>query len=327
MTETAGGSPGSSNRRAGSVRVRLGGWTILVCSLTLAVFSATAVVEERSQVLRTETAYANALLTHLAQMPELQGDLGAAAAHLLPLRALLRTLGGDLELAPAGGTGEARGDRGLAVGWTVLAAHAVPRGDGPFELRYLNDRRRVRAATLRSAGIHLLHGGLALVALLFGIDWILRRRLLAPVRALSEQVHRMRAGGGWISSVPSTDAELEGLARAVGDLGPDLERQVREWIEAERRAGVALAIAGIRGRIREPHRRAVETVAELLDYGPLAAEASGRLRSVLTDLERLPQALAEQESETVLGRGPANRHPDGGADRPGSSVRRRVANR
>ena len=230
-----------------SLRSRVSLWNAAVMAATLTVLTVVAIHEERGQIVRTETAHARALLDHLARMPEFQGDVGTVRSHLELMRESLRAFGDALALAP-------RAERILAPedpGARLVATRSLSLRQGEFELRYVSDGDRIRRALRRSVAMHILYGLAALAALVAGTEWILRANLVVPLRSLSRQLDDMRDGRGWLTRLPHTDEELAGVARAVGDLGPALERQVNEWIEAERRAAVALSIGSIRARLRE----------------------------------------------------------------------------
>ncbi|MEX1246766.1 MAG: hypothetical protein WEB59_06745 [Thermoanaerobaculia bacterium] len=272
-----------------SLRLRLSGWTIAVFSLTLAAFTAAGILEERRQLVRIEAEQGQALLAHLAEMPAFQSTLGSAASQLGPLLDLLRATGAAVELSPAAaGVAEQESAR-RAVG--VLATRMISLEEGTFELRYRSDPRRFREATRRSVAIHIFHGLLALTALVAGTEWILRRRLLAPLARISHQVNHMRQGGGWLPSLPATDSELAGLSRAVRDLGPELEKQVHQWIEAERRAAVALWLNTLRSEVREPLRETRALVSDLQARDLVTPAGKQKLRALLAAADRCTRAL------------------------------------
>lgn len=264
--EAVAASRASLGPRA-SLRLRMSGWHALVIASTVTALTGMGIYEERRQLLETETAHAQALLSHLGHMPEFQGDRRTAASHVARMDGSLRAAGSALELIPEDAAASRR-----AGAHRVLATRRLALSEGAFELRFASDSSRLQAILLRAVRMHLLYGLAALAALVAGTEWILRRNLVAPLRSLSDQLTRMRTGGGWLPRIPPVeDAELAGLTSAVTDLGPALERQVYEWIEAEHRAAVALALNGIRVRLREPqdriqsHRRGDPGAAPLLD--------------------------------------------------------------
>lgn len=240
---------GNKRRPHASLRLRVSLWNAAVMAGTLAALMVATIHEERRQIVRSEAANAQALLDHLARMPEFQGDAGTVRSHLELMRDSLRASGDALALAPrAAGTSPPTSTRA----GRVVATRSLSLRQGELDLVYVSDGARLRMALRRSIAMHFLYGVAALAALIAGTEWILRANLVVPLRSLSQQVDHMRDGRGWSPRLPHTDEELAGVARAIGDLGPALERQVNEWIEAERRAAVALAIRSIRSRLCEP---------------------------------------------------------------------------
>lgn len=282
-----GRGPGARAWRA-SLRLRIGGWSVGVIAATVGMLIVGGIRQERVLLLESEAGQAQALLEHLARMPEFRGDLTTVRAHVDHMRESLDRAGGELLVGPSGEV------HGRADGGHVLASIPLPLREGPFEMAYRGDGRRVRAALRRAVRTHLVYGLGGLVALVGGIEWILRRRLLAPLRALSHQLARMRDGGGWFLRVPLTDGELAELASAVAGLGPGLEGQVREWIGAERRAGLALTAQYLR-KLREPVDRASRAAVDLRDLPGLAPEGRPRLETLLADLGQVSGALAAEE--------------------------------
>jgi hypothetical protein len=286
----------SSSRVPGSrvsLRARLRLWTIAVFTATLAVFTGAGIVEERRQMLRNETDQGKALVAHVAGMPEFNAPstFPQAASHVAAIRGLLRAGGADLDLAPR--SPKQPGDSAPPSKSTtgVLATRQISLADGSFELRYRKDPNRFRQMAARSVTMHLLHAVLALVGLVAGTEWILRRKLLAPLAKISHQVDHMRRGGGWLTTLPRTDMELEGLAGAVKDLGPGLEGQVHEWIEAERRAAVALCLATVRAQIRTPVLELRAQAADIQARNLVSPEGKTKLRALVAATDRLGEAM------------------------------------
>ena len=267
-------------------------WTVTVSTLTLTAFTGAGILEERRQLLETEAGHASALLEHLAHMPEFQGSAGDAARRLELLHGSLSPVSGTLELGiPGSGKGQ--------LPWTVLARRRLPLRDAELEMRYRADPVRLSRLTRRAVVIHSVHGLVALAALLAGTEWILRRKLVAPLHAISHEVALMRDGRGWAPRLPGTDEELRELSEALRGLGPGLEQQVREWIEAERRGAVALALARTRRPLREARGRVLQLLAELEGAWvepPLDRER--RIRSLAEEIERI-QEIVEAEALPV----------------------------
>lgn len=282
-----GGSRDGSGWRGG-LRLRIGGWSVGVIALTVGMLTVAGIRHTRALILEAEAGQARALLEHLGRMPEFRSDLGTVRAHLDHLRGSLDRAGGALAVRPRGEV-----QAGPRAG-EVLAAIALPLREGTFEMAYHSDGARVRAAMRRAVRTHLLYGIAGLAVLVAGVEWILRRRLLAPLRALSDQLARMRDGGGWLPRVPLTDGELAELASAVACLGPGLEGQVHEWVGAERRAGLALTAQYLR-KLREPVDRAARAAVELRDLPGLVPEGRPRLDTLLADLGQVSGALAAEE--------------------------------
>ncbi len=250
MSDAREGLVAAEKRRPrASLRLRVGGWNAAVMAGTLTALALATIHEERRQIVRTEVANAQALLQHLARMPEFQADAGTVGSHLELMRESLNASGDALVLAPRG---EGSPPPTATRAGQVVATHSLSLRQGEFDLVYVSNGARLHTALRRSVAMHFLYGVAALAALIAGTEWILRANLVVPLRSLSRQLDHMRDGRGWLPHLQHTDEELAGVARAVGDLGPALERQVNEWIEAERRAAVALAIRSIRSRLCEP---------------------------------------------------------------------------
>lgn len=285
-----------------SLRLRIRAWNAAVITLTVALLTSAEIYQGRQELLRTERAHVEALLAHLAHMPEFQRDAQTATARLALLRDSLHAAGGELELVPSREGAAA----GAANPGGVLATWRLSLREGSFDLRYRTDPGRPGSLTRRSILTHLLYGFLALAALVAGTEWILRRNLVVPLRSLSHQLDRMQGGGGWLAKAPPTDEELAGLARAVADLGPGLERQASEWIEAERRSAVALTVANIRSRLREPLERALALIADLRAREDVAGDGKPELLALLASLDRISRVPAAEE-QPLLGRRAAPR--------------------
>lgn len=97
----------------------------------------------------------------------------------------------------------------------------------------------------------------------------------------------MQRGGGWHTILPQTDSELEALAGAVKQLGPGLESQVHQWVEAERRAAVALLFNAVRSQIREPLREVRARAADLQARNLVSPEGKQKLRALVAATDRL----------------------------------------
>jgi hypothetical protein len=284
--------------RAWSLRLRIGGWTVAVFTLALTLSTIVGIAEDRQQLLAAQAEQGRALLTHLSLMGEFQGGVETAVSHLSALRDSLVGSGGSLELVPAAKPAEN----------DVVARQTLSLATGTFELRYVGNAARLRALTRRSVLLHVAHGVLTLAILLAGMEWILRRNLIAPLRSLSHQVDRMRHGGGWAPVIPPTDVELGGLAEAVRGLGPALEEQVHQWVNAERRSAVALALNHIRAGLRGSLRDAQALIGDLQARRLVAPSGTPKLRSILGNLDRIREVLQiEEEVEAAHTRwaGPA----------------------
>ena len=295
MNETSRASREQPSSGRSSIRARVRLWTLTVSTLTLVVFTGVGILEERRELLATEAGHAAALLEHLAHMPEFQGTAADASQRLALLQGSLASVGGGVELATPGSTdGPAR--------WSVLARRRLTLRDARLELRYHVDPARLGRLLQRTAIIHSLHGVVALAALLAGTEWILRRKLMVPLHAMSHQVSLMRDGRGWTPRLPGADEEFRELSEALLGLGPGLEQQVREWVEAERRGAVALTLARTRRALREVRDRVLELLAGLEgapDAAPIDRER--RVRALGHEVDRLPE-IVEAEALAALER-------------------------
>jgi len=291
VNETRGANAANAGPRT-SLRARVRLWTVTVFTVTLVVFTAAGIVEERRQLLRAESAHAAALLEHLARMPEFRAGAADAGVPLDVLRGSSDALGGSLELGAPVSNPDVEG--------AVLARRRLDLEEGELELRYRADPGRLGAMTRRAILIHSLHGLIALGALLLGTEWILRRSLVLPLGALSHEVGLMRDGRGWHPRLPATDGELQELANAVAGLGPSLEKQVHEWIEVEKKGAVALALAAVRARLRDTQQRILALLAELEGetHAP-PRDRQQRIHSLAVEVRGLPELLAEDAHALV----------------------------
>lgn len=285
VNETRNGSAEQATSGRSSIRARMRFWTVTVSTLTLTAFTGAGILEERQRLLETESGHASALLEHLGHMPEFQGTAADAARRLALLHESLGPVRGTLELAVPGS-----GDAPLPR--SVLARRRLSLRDADLELRYRADPVRLARLTRRAVLIHSVHGLVTLAALLAGTEWILRRKLMAPLHAISHEVDLMRDGRGWVPRLPGTDEELRELSEALRGLGPALEQQVHEWIEAERRGAVALALARTRRPLREARVRVLRLLAELEGAGvEPALDRERRMRSLADEIERIPETV------------------------------------
>ncbi len=287
-----------------SLRWRVSLWNAGVIASTLAVLTGATIYGERRQFVRAEVSNATALLEHLAHMPQFQSDVETVASHLALMRESLRTFGSDIDVVSVTPEGPRATDEGAS---RVTATRTLALRDGAFRLRYLTNPDRLQGALRESIAMHLLYGLVALTALLGGTEWILRKNLIMPLRSLSRQIESMRDGRGWLRKERETDEELTGVARAVADLGPALERQVGEWIEAERRSAVALAIHNVRRRLVDPWPRDLsEATTAGTQFHAAQAGDDGCGGAFRTQREQVDWALAEEERAT-FGETPSSR--------------------
>jgi len=251
----------------------------------MVAFTTAAILEERRRLLETEAVHAGALLEHLAHMPEFQGEAREAQARLALLRGSLAAVGGRLELTPPGQ------DDGAASS-AILARRKLGLRDANLELRYCADPDRLARVTRAAVLIHSVHGLVALAALLLAAEWVLRRNLLAPLRTLSHQIGLIRDGRGWAVQPPETDQELGELSDALRGMGPALERQVHEWMEAERRSAVALALMRTGRQLQETRKRVLDLLAELEGAWVVAPpDRERRIRSLVSEVDRIPTVI------------------------------------
>ncbi len=279
-------SPGSSSR-AQSLRRRLARWIALAFAVTVALLTAAAVVEERRLVFDIEAANSESFLSHLASMPEFKADRAAALAHVQRLDAALRGAGIRLDIVAASASLVGR----------VVARRTIDLADGEFELRYRTDAPWLARLMKRALAFHLALGATALVVLLAGAEWILRDRLVEPLRRFAHQVRFMRAGGGWKPKLPPSDSELADLARALEELGPALHAQVQEWLEGERRAAAARALSELRARLREPKRRVLALLGDVQARDLVAPEAKPKVRALVLEVERITREIGGEEAD------------------------------
>lgn len=283
----------STEKRLVTLRRRLLLWGALAFAAVIATLTVGTLAEERRLVRDLQAAAGVSLLAHLVEMPEMNGDAAAAERQVAALSTALAAAGVSLELAPASG--------GNGDGAPAVASRRLELSGRSFDLRYLADPAFVARLSARSAMIHVLHGLAAIAVALFALDWILRAKLARPLHRIAHQIRFMRSGGGWEPRLPAADAEISEVSEALRDLGPALHDQVRSWIEAERRSGVAQALSRIRSRIREPRLRALAQLGDLLVRDAVPPGAKPRLRAVVADVERMSREIDEEERDLLKG--------------------------
>lgn len=287
----------TQNPHGRSLRRRIRLWTCLVTGLTFTVLTAVAVVEERQHVLSFQRGAAEAMLLHLAQMPEVGRSYPAASGALEAMAPPLAQSGVHLSVAFA---------ESVDVG-EVLARRPLLVGDRWYELRYSVAPGWARQVTLRALVSHTVLGVAMMVLTILGIEHILARKLLRPLAAMAHQVRHMRRGGGWEPRLPETDDELTDLAAALRELAPALDAQVHEWIDAERRAAVMLALGDVRQKLSERLRRVLTVLGDLQARSQVLPEGVRGLRAAIRELEQLREdvSLAASASVAVVDSQPA----------------------
>lgn len=281
--------------RARSLRGRLSEWTAFTLVTAIVTLTATALFEERSMVLSVQSALGQSLVDHLSGMPEFRSGRLHAASQVKHLETLLGPAGIRLELVEAG----------TPFGGGTLAAAPLPLPEGKFELRYRTDAPWLEALVRRAVLFHAAVGVAALALLLGGTHVIIRSRLSEPLQRISHQIRFMKSGGGWSPKLPAADEELRDLEAALVELGPGLQVQVHQWVEAERRAAAVGVISRLRARLRDPQRRAQASLGDLLARGLVAQDGRGRAREISRDLDSLSREIEAEESATLGASGQA----------------------
>jgi hypothetical protein len=275
--------------RTRSLRGRLGEWGTVTLVTAIATLTAAALFEERRMVHSVQSALGQSLVDHLSGMPELRSGRIHAASQVRHLETLLGPAGTSLELVEAG-TPSREG---------TLATATLPLPEGTFELRYRTDAPWLEALVRRAVLFHAAVGVAALALLLGGTHVIIRSRLSEPLRRISHQIRFMKSGGGWTPRLPAADEELRDLEAALLELGPGLQVQVQQWVEAERRAAAVGAISRLRARLRDPQRRARASLGDLLARGLVAPDGRGRAREISRDLDSLSREIEAEERATT----------------------------
>ena len=267
-----------------TLQLRVTAAVVVIFVATLVVFTAIDLVGERSAFLRAEKRHAVVVLTHLAAMAEAQPARAALARHVASLNVQLRSVGGDVELIPLP----------LAVSQEAraVASRRLLLDGQPYEMRYRLREGTMRQAAINAIGLHLLHGLIAIAAIVAVTELLVRRRLIRPLALITHQLAHMRKGGGWIATLPAVDSELTPITEAISDLGPGLEQQVKEWVEAERRAGVALTLLRIENQTREPLHRAQSAVRDL-EVLHAASDDLEKIRSLRAEIDEVSAVVSD----------------------------------
>ncbi len=285
-------------------RVRL--WIIATTTAIVTLGSAVGMVDERRQLAGAEAAYVGGFLEHLAAMPDFRKNSASARAHLQTLAASFARAGGKVALVPLARPPE------LSLGSGAVACQPLSLSDGNWALHYWSDGRFIKSQLRRGLAIRVGLGATTIFVLLAGLEWILRRNLFAPLDTISRQIERITEGGGWIASVPRSDAELSRLTAALRALGPGLEMQTRRWIDLERRCAAAAVLSGLRRAVLDPLRD-VHLELSQLEAGPYGdATTKRRLRRAARGVEQLSAALNEADERWFPSQ--SAEHPPGAAD-------------
>ncbi|HPA51433.1 MAG TPA: hypothetical protein PLP50_07505 [Thermoanaerobaculia bacterium] len=282
-----------------SLRLRLRAWVVVTTTVAVGAVTAAGSLEERRQIRRAESAYIGAFLEHLAAMPELRSDSSTVQAHLGALSGSLARAGGKVALVAL------KPSDPVPLGAGAVACQRLSLSDGEWALHYWSDGRYVRAQVRRALLTRLLLAVGLVLAIVAGLEWMLRRNLLRPLSTISRQIERITEGGGWLAHVPDTDEELQRLTRALRALGPGLEEQTRQWIETERRVAAASVLAGVRAVTLEPLRSAQLELS--LAEAALTTDAATktRLRRAARAVHRLTETLRDAEATWFRARGGA----------------------
>ena len=275
-------------KRTRSIRRRLARWTFAATAATIAALTAATVAVQRSVVLDLQKAAGEALLAHLATMPDLQGESVDVRRAVAAISDRLHASGSRLELAPASG----------APSSGIVATRHIDLSDGAYELRYGAEDAWIDEVTRRTVLLHVLHGAIALGVLVLGAEWILRTRLVAPLRGLAHQVRFMASGGGWSPHLPEADAELGEVRLALAEMGPALHAQVVQWVEAERRAGAMAVTAALREKLKEPSRRVLAIAGDMQARGSVGPMEKRRMRELVRDVERIGREIRSIEDDS-----------------------------
>jgi hypothetical protein len=150
----------------------------------------------------------------------------------------------------------------------------------------------------RALVFHLALGATSLLILVAGAEWILRARLVEPLRRMAHQVRFMRRGGGWQPKLPPLDAELTEVGRALEELGPALDAQMQ-------RAVTARVLAGLRARLREPQRRALALLGDLEARELVSPDAKPKVRALVLEVERITREIRGEETRLFGPRQPS----------------------
>jgi len=304
--------------RGASLRRRLLAWTLTIVGATVGLLTAAALHEELRALRRLEAAHADAWLRHLAGMPDLQGPRADVEEQLAAVSRSLRAVDAELILSPAGPASTAPGDE------AVVAVVELPSTGG--EARALVYRRlpgRALRLGRRTVAGHVALGIAAVLGLVAATDWLLRRRLVSPVRDLARQLAHMGSRGGWQPRLgEGVDRELQPLWDAIGALGPGLEGQVRQWVEAERRAAVALALSTVCRAMRDPLRDCAARASALQAQGALGPDSKRLVRALVRSIDRAQDALRRRSRATFAAQALGNRET-GEARAEGPRVSRR----
>ena len=268
-----------------TLQFRVTAAVVVIFLVTLIVFTVIDVAGERSAYLRGENRHAVVVLTHLAAMANARPVHAEVAREIASFNVQLRSAGAHVELIPAGLS--ASQEAGAPASRRLLLD-----GGRPYEIRYRVHEGMMRQAVVNAMALHLFHGLIAVAAIVAVTELLVRRRLIRPLALMTHQLAHMRKGGGWIASLPAVDAELTPITEAISDLGPVLEQQVKEWVEAERRAGVALAFQRVESQTREPLNRAQSLVRDL-EALHTDSDDMERIRSLRAEIDEVSAVVSD----------------------------------
>ncbi len=149
---------------------------------------------------------------------------------------------------------------------------------------------------LRALRVAIALAGASAALLGFGVVWLVARRIVRPIRGLTESAGLMASGGRPAIIEGADTVELQGMARAVSQMADELNRRVR---------------------LSEEERRLRDGILDVLDEGVILiamdnsiAFANGWARTILgsrSGLAELPGPLQELARSARSASGPVHR--------------------
>jgi len=154
-------------------------------------------------------------------------------------------------------------------------------------------RATPNAVAGRTIALHLVVGGVMLVLIVFGVNLLLSRLVLMPIRRVRAGIEQLQRGFT-ARDAPTDGDEISDVVAAFGDLGLTLDAMLLHALNTERLATLALLSKTVASQIDPEIQRLTSAAMRLcqiqddavLDDGHEIAAATANILAVLRRLDR-----------------------------------------